>query len=184
MRCSSLPGGVATASFVEPCEVCCYPKRKTRLLVWSPSFVERETYKKVWVHPSCRERLLLGERPPGVAVRGVPDHQLLEIVKLCANQLGWLPKGQLPVAAPPPTSAEVRQQREREAMRLRRRVEQSRELITFDHLRMAIQRLRSQRQLLERPEDLVAVVAKLRREGLLGQPEDPPAEVDYDIDLL
>lgn len=165
-----MPSGLATASFVEPCEVCRYLKRNTRLLVWSPSQEEREIYKKVWVHPGCRERLLLGERPPGVEVRGVPDHRLLEIVKICENQLGCVPWDTGSTTSPALTASQRRQHREREAMRLRRRVEQSRELITFEHLQMAVRQLQRTREAPKRPEDLVVVVKRLRRDGLLGSP--------------
>ena len=156
--------GVGRVSVQAPCEVCGLPKVKgKRTLVWTPDRDERDRYKKVWVHPDCRQRLLDGERPPGVEVRGVPDHQLLEIVLRCENQLGSVAPEL--IRTPPIGTADRRKVREREAMMLRARVEQSTEPIDVEQLRGTINGLQRQRKELRRPRDLVAQWSRLRRAG-------------------
>lgn len=164
--------GVGRPAVTSRCEVCGAPKLKGKpTLVWTPDAEERDRYKKVWVHPYCRERLLYGERPPGVEVRGVPDHALLEIVKLCESQLGCVAPELLRIPRIP--ASQRRKVREREVTMLRTRIEQAPETIDLEQLRMAINSLLRRRKDIKRARDLVTEVASLRRQGLFD-PEPTP----------
>ena len=133
------------------------------MLVWTPQAEERDQYRKVWVHRDCRQRLLDGERPTGVEVRGPADHELHELVRLCENRLGWLAPEMKRLV--PISTSERRRVREREAMLLRDRLDQSAEVVTFEQLQGAVTSLWKRRQAIGRPRGLVAEVNRLRAAG-------------------
>ncbi len=130
----------------------------------------------MWVHHDCRQRLLDGERPPGVEVRGVPDHQLREIVVLCEDKLGCLAPALKSLRRI--SAADRRKAREVEFRLLRTRIEQQPEVIVVEQLHVAIERLWRQRKTLGRPRDLVTEVNRLRRSGWFRPDPTPDPYAD------
>lgn len=162
-----------TARFAEPCEVCGFPKKRGEpLLVWGPPSEDKDLYKKVWVHPICRERLLRGERPPGVEVRGPTPAQLRALVEACENQLGCVP-WQRPLDPPRPP-AEQRRLRQAEARKLRTKAEQNPDLYTYDNLMRAIHTAQYLRMQIAEPADLCQLVRKIHL-GKIRAHVPPPA---------
>ncbi len=178
------PGGRATCTRREPCEVCTFPKVPGNpLLVWSPTGEDRDLYKKVFVHPACRGRLLAGERPAGVMRLGPSLKQLHEIVVLCENQLGVISWEAHNQRGRPLRQSEVRQLRMRDVSKMEPLTERSPELLSYRNLRRVIDYLaRTQDSVggrpIREPLDLITKLRELAARDRLDRLAPPAPDWD------
>ncbi len=182
---SMKPGGRATCTRREPCEVCTFPKVPGNpLLVWSPTGEDRDLYKKVFVHPACRGRLLAGERPAGVMRLGPSLKQLHEIVVLCENQLGVISWDAHNQVGRPLRQSEMRRLRMSDVYKMELVTEGAPELLSYRNLRRVVDYLQRthdnvQGRPIREPFDLVVKLRELAAAKRLDRLV-PPAP-DWDL---
>ncbi len=171
-----------------PCPVCGHmliPGRDP-IFNWSGTGDERHVYKKVWVHPRCAARLQDGHRPRAVKRFGPTPLQLMDIVKLCENQLGWVPwaAGSQPTASKEQTAARRRWIAKLEAVtepaadRWDAQPEPKDELLlSYKNLRLMIEyRVRNKTRLRD-PLQLVEELRDLKRRERLQQLIPPSDDI-------
>lgn len=164
---------------------------------WSGAGDERDSYKKVWVHPRCFRRLNDGYRPRAIRRFGPTPQQLMDIIKLCENRLGWTP---WPADSMPSTSKERLAARRRWVANLEALTEPHADrwdakpqpkddlLLSHANLRLMIEyRVRNwvwNKVNLRDPLQLIEELRDLKRRERLHQLVPPDDGKDVDRDLL
>ena len=175
------PGGVVKAKRREPCEVCTRMKEPgSWLQVWDPTGEERAEHKKVFVHPSCRRRLLAGERPDGVKRRGLTHAQLLAIVVLCETQLGCFTY-QRPETPRRLLKRELRAFRMKHVFKLEPLTASNPELLSERNLLLAIEYHHRYGLPINEPFDLVTTLRALKARDKMHRLIPPPEHDEYDF---
>ncbi len=178
-----------------PCSVCGHPLVPGRdpIFNWSGTGDERDLYKKVWVHPRCEARLRQGYRPRAVRRFGPTPLQLMDIVKLCENQLGWTawPSDSVPATAKERLSARRRWVDKLEALTEAHADRWDAQpapkddlLVSAANLRLTVEYYVRIKWKLRDPMQLIEELRDLKRRGRLHYLDPPRKELDHDRDLL